>query len=88
MGQGDDFGTDFLDRVLDRLGREHRAPFRLDGPHVAARAFGDLTQEMAEATEHGDQHPVTRRDQRDQDRLDPGPRSPVDQERPVIGGLE
>ena len=88
MSQGDDFGAEFLDRVLDRLGREHRAPFRLDGSHLAARAFGDLAQEMAEATEHGDQHPVARRDQRDQDRLDPGPRGAVDQERPVIGGLK
>ena len=56
--------------------------------HLAARAFGDLAQEMAEATEHGDQHPVARRDQRDQNRLDSGPRGAVDQERPAIGGLE
>jgi hypothetical protein len=88
VDQRDDFGTVFLDRVLDPLGREHRAPFRLNGSHLATRPLGDFKQKMAEPAENGDQHPVTRRDQRDQDRFDPSPGGAVDQERPAIGGLE
>ncbi len=74
------------DRALDLVGREHRAPFALDGGDLAAAARGDLGEQMAEAAEDRHQHLVAGRDQRDQNRFDAGARGAVDQQRPFVLG--
>jgi len=66
-----------LDRVLDLVRREHRAPFASDGGDVAAAALRDLGEQMAEAAEDRHQHLVARRNQRHEDGLDADTRGAV-----------
>ena len=88
VADGDDFWPRALDRRLDLLRPEHRAPVRFDDFDLGAAAFGDFHLQPAEAAVDADQHRVAGFDEGDHRRLDPRPRGAVDQQGPGIGGLE
>ena len=67
---------------------EHRPPLRLDGAHIRPAALRDLAEEMTEAPEDRDQHPVPGGEQGDHGRLDSGPGGPVHEERPAVVGAK
>ena len=76
------------DRRLDLLGTENGAPLRLDGANIRPAPLCDLGEQVPEPAEDRHQHNVARLDQRNECRLDSGPRGAVNQQSLFIRGRE
>lgn len=77
-----------LERGLDLLRRENRAPCCFDDVDLGPATPPDLGHELAETSEARNQNPIAGLDHRRHHRLDGCARGAVDDHRPLVSGLK
>jgi hypothetical protein len=77
-----------LDRFEELVRVDDATPRRLDGVHGRAGSSGDLGETTAEHAVHADDDGVTRFDEVDDDRLQPGAAGPRHREGHLVAGAE
>ena len=84
LAQGQQARRVLLNRRLDGLGRENRAPLAFDHAHIGADASRDFCFQLAEAAETGHQYALPAFHQRAHHRFDGRARGTVDDESPFV----